>query len=69
VGAQRAEGSGAGVRRLALAHAGVEEEEPLLRDSDSGRYGEVIERLVVEAESVGDEHRRAKWEGLNVRSL
>jgi len=41
----------------------------LLRDSDSGRYGEVIERLVVEAESVGDEHRRAKWEGLNVRSL
>jgi len=29
----------------------------------------VVEGLVVEAESVGDEHRWAKWGGLNVRSL
>ena len=66
VGAQRAEGSRAGVRRFAEAHVGVEEEESLLRDSDSGRDGEVIERLVVEAQLVCDEHRRAKWAGLNV---
>ena len=65
MGAQRAEGSRAGVRRFIEAHVGVEEEESLLCDSDSRRNGEVVERLVVEAQLVCDEHRQVKWVSLN----